>query len=173
MATTRTNKLLLTVAMSGVVVIGSARLLSATTATVDLPIAVTVANNCTITAVAVGFPNYDPISTHASTPDDSTSGSVTITCTKGAATTIGLSLGANFTGTQARMLNGAANYLNYGLYQDAGHTTAWGNAGASLFTPPVAPSKDARTYPVYARIPAGQDVPAGTYTDTVTASVNF
>jgi spore coat protein U-like protein len=169
----RISKLLSVLTTIGVLVAGVHGSVSAASAQANLPISVTVANNCTITAVAVGFPNYDPIVTHATTPDDSTAGSVTITCTKGSTTTIGLSLGANFSGTQARMLNGAANYLNYGLFQDAGHATVWGNAAPNLFTPPAAPSKAARTYPVYARIPAGQDVPAGTYTDTVVATVNF
>jgi spore coat protein U-like protein len=154
-------------------VIGSGRELSAAIATANLPIAVTVASNCTISAVAVGFPTYDPIAAHATTPDDSTSGSVTITCTKGATTTIGLSLGANATGVQARMLSGTANYLNYALYQDAARTLTWGNAAPNVFTPAAAPSKAARTYPVYARIPAGQDVAAGAYADTVVATVNF
>lgn len=169
----RFSKLLFVLTTIGVLVVGIHGTVSAASAQANLPISVTVASNCTITAIAVGFPNYDPIATHAATPDDSTSGSVTITCTKGATTTIGLSLGANFTGTQARMLNGAANYLNYGLFQDAAHTTVWGNAAPNLFTPPAAPSKAARTYTVNAQIPAAQDVPAGVYSDTVVATVNF
>jgi len=169
----RIGKLLSLLTPIGLVVVGAHGSVSAASAQANLPIAVTVASNCTISTLAVGFPNYDPILVHATTPDDNTSGSVTITCTRGATTTIGLSLGANFTGTQARMLNGAANYLNYGLFQDAGRTTVWGNTAPNLFAPPVAPSKAARTYAVYARIPAGQDVPAGAHADTVVATVNF
>jgi len=132
---------------------GHSRTVSAASAQANLPISVTVANNCTITALAVGFPNYDPIVTHATTPDNSTSGSVTITCTKGSTTTIGLSLGANFTGTQARMLNGTANYLNYGLYQDAAHTIVWGNAAPNLYTPPAAQARPRAPIPSTHRFP--------------------
>jgi len=145
----------------------------AATATANLSVSATISNNCTITTAAVGFPAYDPIATHATTPDDSTSGSVTITCTKGSAATIGLGLGANTSGSQMRMLNGSANYLNYALYQDAGRATVWGNSGAGLLSPVAAPSKAPRTFTVYGRIPAGQDLPAGTYADTVVATVNF
>jgi spore coat protein U-like protein len=142
------------------------------TATANLSVSATIANNCTITTAAVGFPAYDPIVTHAAAPDDSTSGSVTITCTKGSAATIGLGLGSNALVSQMRMANGT-NFLNYALYQDAGRITLWGNSGAGLLSPVAAPSKAPRTFTVYGRIPAGQDLPAGTYSDTVTATVNF
>ncbi len=145
----------------------------AATASANLSVSATVNNNCTITTSAVGFPAYDPILTHASAADDSTSGSVTITCTKGSAATIGLGLGANASGTQMRMRNGTSNFLNYGLFQDASRATVWGNSGSGLLSPPVAPSKAPRTFTVYGRIPGGQDLPAGTYTDTVVATVNF
>jgi spore coat protein U domain-containing protein, fimbrial subunit CupE1/2/3/6 len=147
----------------------------AASATSSFSISATVTNNCTITTSAISFGAYDPTVSNLSTPLDAT-GSVTITCTKGAATTLGLSAGANSanaTGTTRAMKSGS-DYLSYELYQDTGRATVWGNSGTSLFTPPVAPSKDPRTFTTYGRIPAGQDVPAGTtYTDTVTATVNF
>ncbi len=147
----------------------------AASATSSFSVSATVSNNCTITTAAISFGAYDPTVSNLSTPLDAT-GSVTITCTKGAATTVGLSAGANSanaTGTTRAMKSGS-DYLSYELYQDTGRATVWGNAGVALFTPPVAPSKDPRTFTTYGRIPAGQDVPAGTsYTDTVTATVNF
>jgi spore coat protein U-like protein len=161
--------------MSGAVVMGSARLLSAASATASLPISVVVGNNCTISTTAVAFPNYDPIATHVTNPDDSTAGAVTITCTRGTAATIGLGLGANALVNQRRMedVSAATNYINYELYQNVGRTTVWGNAAPNLFTPPVAPDKNPHSFTVYGRIPAGQDVLAGTYNDTVVATVNF
>jgi spore coat protein U domain-containing protein, fimbrial subunit CupE1/2/3/6 len=147
----------------------------AASATSSFSVSATVTNNCTITTAAINFGAYDPTVTNLSTPLDAT-GSVTITCTKGAVTTVGLSAGANganATGTTRAMKSGS-DYLSYELYQDTGRATVWGNSGTGLFTPPVAPSKDLRTFTTYGRIPAGQDVPAGTtYTDTVTATVNF
>jgi spore coat protein U-like protein len=141
----------------------------------NFSVSATVANNCTITTTAISFGAYDPTIANLTTPLDG-AGSVTITCTKGATTTVGLTAGnngPNATGTTRAMKSGS-DYLSYEIYQESGHATVWGNSGAALLTPPVAPDKNARTFPTYGRIPAGQDVPAGaSYTDTVTATVNF
>lgn len=149
---------------------------NAATASTSLSVSATVANNCTIGTTAVTFPsNYDPVVTHASAPLNSTAGQVTIACTKGSTTPITLNLGSNATGSTRRLTNGAGtpSYLTYELYHDSIGGTVWGTSGANVFTPPAAPSKAARSFTVYAQISAGQDVPAGTYTDTVTATVTF
>jgi spore coat protein U-like protein len=142
----RRTKLTLSLATMGLLLMRSHESARAATASANLSVSATISNNCTITTLAVGFPAYDPIVTHASVPDDSTSGSVTVTCTKGTAATIGLGLGANPSGTQLRMLNGSANYLPYGLYQDTARSTVWGNAGSALFSAGAAPSKAPRTF---------------------------
>ena len=49
----------------------------------------------------------------------------------------------------------------------------WGNSGAGLYSPGAAPSKVARNFTVYGRVASNQDVPAGSYNDTVVATVNF
>jgi spore coat protein U-like protein len=172
--TMKSAKLISGLATLGVLLIGSSNSAQAAgSAPANLAVSASINSNCTISTNAVGFPAYDPIVTHASAPDDSTSGSVVITCTKGAATTIGLGLGANASGTQMRMTDGSSNYLEYALYSNTGRSTVWGNAAPNLVTPAVAPDKNARTFTVYGRIPAAQDLPAGTYTDTVVATVNF
>ncbi|MBI4475967.1 MAG: spore coat protein U domain-containing protein [Acidobacteria bacterium] len=138
-----------------------------------LNVSATVANNCTISTAAIAFGSYDPVVTHASTALDST-GTVTIACTKGANTTIELGLGANASGSQRRMKDSGTNYLNYELYQPDGFTTVWGLLSAgNAYTPAAAPSKAARSFTVNGRVAAGQDVPAGSYSDTVVATVNF
>ena len=70
------------------------------------------------------------------------------------------------------MTDGASNYLSYELYSDAARTTVW-NTGAGLYNPGAAPSKVARNFTVYGRVTSNQDVPAGSYNDTVVATVNF
>ena len=143
----------------------------ASTATANLAVSATVANNCTITTNAVSFGAYDPIVAQASANLDTT-GSVVIACTKGAVTTIGLDTGANASGA-IRRLGSAGSFLTYELYQDSARATVWSNSGAGLLSIVAAPSKAARTYTVYGRVTGGQDVPAGTYTDTIVATVNF
>jgi spore coat protein U-like protein len=156
-------------------------LASAGTATANLNVSASVAANCTIGTASVAFGTYDPIVAHATSPLDAT-GAVTITCTKGTATTITLGLGATPAGS-TRQMTGTGGLLAYELYQQPGTTpgtacnyttpTIWGTTGAEIYTPTAAPSKVARTYNVCGRVPAGQDVGSGSYTDTVVATVNF
>jgi spore coat protein U-like protein len=146
--------------------------ISAASTSTSLSVTASVNNNCTISTAALAFGAYDPVVTNASSPLDGT-GTVTIACTKGATTTIGLGLGSNASGSTRRMTDGSGNYLTYEAYQETTHSTVWGNSGAGLFTPAAAPSKAARSFTVYGRIAGSQDIPAGSYTDTVTATVNF
>ena len=145
---------------------------SAATATANLGVSATVTNNCTISTAALAFGSYDPVVANAAVDLDGT-GTVTVACTKGTTSTIGLGLGANASGSVRRMSDGAGNFLTYELYQDAPRTTVWGNSGAGLVTPAVAPSKAARNFTVYGRVPSNQDVAAGSFNDTVVATVNF
>lgn len=171
MPTTRATKLLLSVAMSGALVMGSAQMLSAATATANLGIGTTVSANCSITTTAVTFPAaYDPVGVNAAADSDGT-GNIAVTCTKGAGTSIALNLGANFTGAQARMKGpGAADFLNYQLYSDAGRIVDWCGVTRTIA---AAPSKATQNFIVYARIPRNQDVSTGTYADTVVATLNY
>jgi spore coat protein U-like protein len=147
-------------------------IVNAATSTANLSTSASVANNCTISTAAVAFGTYDPVVVNASASLDG-SGSLTVACTKGATTTIGLDLGSNASGSTRRLSNGASGYLTYEFYQDSNRSTVWSNSGSGLVSPPAAPSKDGRVFNVYGRIPANQDVPSGTYSDTVTATVNF
>jgi spore coat protein U-like protein len=141
-------------------------------ATASMAVSATVINNCTISTAAVAFGSYDPVVANASANLDST-GSITIACTKGATATIGLNAGGNSSGSTRRLADGASNYLTYEIYKDSSRTSVWGDSGADLYSPPAAPNKSPRTFTAYARVTSNQDVPAGSYTDTITATVNF
>ena len=145
---------------------------SAATATANLGVTATVTNNCTISTVALAFGSYDPVVANASTNLDGT-GTVVVACTKGATATIGLGLGSNASGGTRRMGDGATNFLTYELYNEPTRTTVWSNAGGGLLSTGAAPSKAARNFTVYGRVTSNQDVPAGNYSDTVVATVNF
>jgi spore coat protein U-like protein len=171
----RANKFLgFAAAVSGMALVaaGFNATASAATATANLGISATVTNNCTISTAALAFGSYDPVVAHASTNLDGT-GTVIVACTKGATATVGLGFGSNASGSTRRLTDGSSNYLTYELYQDAGHTTVWGNSGADLYSPGAAPSKAARNFTVYGRVASNQDVPAGSFSDTVVATVNF
>ena len=73
------------------------------------------------------------------------------------------------------MLNGT-NRLYYNLFVDAAATTIFGNgsAGTATLTGELITKPDHfGSATVYGRVPAGQDVSAGAYTDTLVITINF
>jgi spore coat protein U-like protein len=152
------------------------------TATANVAVSASINNVCTITTGAVAFGAYDPIVTNAASPLNA-SGTVAITCTKGATTTVSLGLGSNPAGSVRKMKDAGSDLMTYELYQPPNTTpgtacsyaspTVWGTAGVNLFTPAAAPDKNARTYNICGQVASGQDLPFGSYTDTVVATVNF
>ncbi|SEI88474.1 Csu type fimbrial protein [Frateuria terrea] len=149
----------------------------AATATSDLPVSASVTATCTIDASGgLAFGAYDPVVTNAST-DLTGQGTIDTTCTNGASVTVTLGQGANAdTGSSdaapvRRMLSGASDYLSYQLYSDSGRSTVWGNtAGTGA---PVTGTGTVVSTTVYGLITAGQNVPSGSYSDTVVATVTF
>jgi spore coat protein U domain-containing protein, fimbrial subunit CupE1/2/3/6 len=155
----------------GGVVLGMAAPAFAQTATANLNVSATVNSSCTITTTAVAFGVYDPIVTNASAPLDAT-GTVVVTCTKGAGSRIDLNTGSNASGSVRRMAGGG-DFLTYELYQDTTHTTVWGSGAGAGLAIVAAPSRAPRTFTVYGRVTGGQDVSANSYADSVTATINF
>lgn len=102
-------------------------------------------------------------------------GTVTVTCTSGSAGVITLGQGVNAdVGSDAapvrRMLAGT-DYLSYSLYSDTGRTSVWGNTEVTGVARTGTGAADAVT--VYGSVAPGQNVPAGSYSDTVVATVTF
>jgi spore coat protein U-like protein len=145
---------------------------SAQSATANLQVTASVSKNCTITTAPVAFGAYDSVTTNASAPLDGT-GTVTVTCTKGAAAKVGLNPGGNAQGTTRRMVGSATEYLTYELYRDAAHTAVWGNTAADALDVPAAVNQTPQNFTVYGRVIQNQTAAVGNYTDTVVATVNF
>jgi spore coat protein U-like protein len=167
------TKIILSLVTLGALAIFAISTAGAASKPADLGVSVTVAANCSISTTAVGFSTgYDPL---AGTAVNNDSGSVSVTCTKNAAPWIGLSLGANAgLGTQSKMLrSGGSETLNYSLFSNSGRTVGWGNTAATGVAVSIASKNTPVVTQVYASIAADQDVPAGTYNDTVVATVNF
>lgn len=162
----------LALATAAAVVTTMPRTQAASTKTATLAVSASVAANCTIETVAVSLGAYDPLVDNATAPKDGT-GKVIVGCTKGVAPKISLDFGANGGGSARRLKNAAGDLLAYELYQDEGHSTPWNNSGVGILTAPKADNKDKREFVVYGRIAGGLDVPTGTYTDSVTATVEF
>jgi spore coat protein U-like protein len=141
------------------------------TATTTFPVSAVISSACSVTASALSFGAYNPTS---GSPLDGTS-AISVYCTVGSAYTVALDIGTGGGGYTARAIANGANVLDYNLYTSSARTTVWGDgtgatsavagSGAGLLTP--------STQTVYGRIAALQDKPAGTYTSTITVTVNF
>lgn len=137
-----------------------------------------VQGSCLITSTTdIAFGTYDPSDVNFATPLDQ-SGSVDVRCVKGMSPTVTLDQGQNGTGTCAAparaMKEGTTSeLLNYEIYSDAGHSSVWGCDASNDVAFTAASSTTATTLTTYGRIPAGQNVGLGSFSDVVTVEVAF
>jgi len=141
-----------------------------------MPVQAQVNANCNFTSSnTMDFGNtYDPSGANLVNP---LGGAVVVSvrCTRGATVTIGIDTGANAANApvgSTRAMKLGTNYLGYDFYQDSTYATLWTNTGPGLYSF-VSPSNAPNPVTVYGKVPGGQDVPAGTYQDTVQVTVNY
>lgn len=147
----------------------------AATTTANLSVTATVAANCTVTTSALAFGAYDPVNTNLSTALLGT-GTISVRCTNGSAATLELDQGLNAAaGSTAsaplRRLKSGSNHLSYSLFSDAPRTVVWATGGPQSVSHTGTGNVTALT--VYGSVAAGQQVPAGSYSDTVVVTVTF
>lgn len=156
-------------AIASVAVALSGQALAASPATTNMNVSATVVATCSLTAADMSFGNYSGLAINASA-------ALSITCTNGAPYTIGLSAGlTNDTANNTRQMLNSSNsssLLSYGLYQDSGSATPWGDATGALVSGNGAGTT--QTITVYGKVPEGQLMSkTGTYSDTVVATINY
>jgi spore coat protein U-like protein len=133
-----------------------------------------LAATCTLSATALSFGNYSPLSANSST------GTIKTTCLSSTLLTdsyiIALSSGAgSFT---SRHFAGSAPYFTYQMYLDPAHTQVWGDGTGTTMTKSdtlvLLPSvQQQHSYTIYGKIPANQYVAPGSYTDTITVTLTY
>jgi len=138
-----------------------------------------VACVCTATAVTLDFGIYVPT---AAAPTDGV-GSVRVRCSLGGTgvlpllTSYDIGLSAGHSGSTAvRQMRSSGNRLDYNLYLDPARSRVWGEAGtADEATVPYGTSLFGTWVQtdIYGRITARQNVPAGSYSDTITITVSY
>jgi spore coat protein U-like protein len=126
--------------------------------------------SCNSYASGIAFGNY-------SGGNIDITGTITVTCdTAGTAYQIAFNAGNTSGATiTSRMMfggSGGSNKLGYQLFNNASRTTNWGNSSATGWvTGTSAVANTAQQYTIYARMPASEVAPTGSYTDSITASI--
>jgi spore coat protein U-like protein len=145
---------------------GLATAAQADTDTKQIIVSATVGTTCSFGTQALNFGGY------TGTVDADASANITATCASGQAYSVVLNAGstAGNTVTARKMVKAGdtTKTLNYALYTDSTRTTAW--AGQSIAG---TGNGTAQTITVYGRMPSGQTLNAGTYSDAVTATFTF
>ncbi|HJV24992.1 MAG TPA: spore coat U domain-containing protein [Aromatoleum sp.] len=135
-------------------------------------------SSCTASASATNFGTYSPTSPSAL---DGT-GNVQVSCSLLGIISILVSyqiqLSAGASGSSAgRTLAGPGASLNYNLYTNASRTAIWGDGSGGSSTVSdgylLGLLTTVKNYPVFGRIVAGQNVPSGSYSDTIVVTVNY
>lgn len=131
--------------------------------------------SCTVSATAVPFGVYNPMNLSVSNG----SGTVTLTCSVVSllsSWTIYLSAG-NSASFATRLLKSGTNSLSYNLFTNAAHTIVWGDGtagtGSVSDTELIGVGNTIFNYPVYGQLAAMQDKPSGTYSDSITVTVDY
>lgn len=136
-------------------------------------VTVTIPAECNVSTSSLNFNNYDPVVANAATPLDATT-VVSVFCTAQTAATVSLDNGLWVTGLSTRRLKSAAgNFLTYEMYKDSGRTVVWNTTNTNSGTSTSKTVAINGGFTVYGRIAQNQDVPAGSYGDTVTVTVTY
>jgi len=121
--------------------------------------------NCTLAVQSVIFGSYDTLSAQ----NTDSAGSVSVTCDSSDSFTIALSSGH---GTMlSRQMQSGAYSMTYNLYSDSLRSIIWGDGTSGTML--ISTSGTGATYAVYGRIPAAQNLPAGSYNDSIAVTLTF
>jgi len=127
------------------------------------------AASCSLVVWPIAFGTYNVFAT---APTD-TDASVSFNCT--ASVSIIITLSAGNASSLVRCNTGCSpTQLSYNLYLDAARTVIWGDQSHwSVYSNAHPPAGTWVYVQAYGRIPAGQDVAAGSYTDSVVVTVIY
>ena len=141
------------------------------------------AESCTVATTDIAFGTYNPVST---TPLDG-AGQVAVDCQGNPHfVVIALGMGGATTYAGRRMILGT-DAMSYNLYTDAARSIVWGNGSAGTSTVSCTTGDSTSgcagsnpnggtqraTRAIFGRIPALQNLGAGTYIDTIQVTVTF
>ena len=129
------------------------------------------AETCTAAVTSLNFGTYNVF---ASAPTDSTA-TIFISC-NGNSRDVRISIGRGSAPTfGSRRMSKGSERLFFNMYRDAARTAIWGDGTGGSQVEIVDRVQNNEPYQgaVYGRVPAGQDVSAGTYTESVTVTIDY
>jgi len=151
---------------AAVLAVTAAPAFAAGTDTDVLTVRVTVQEACTIAGGTLDFGTYNSGQQAALDAEG------TISYNSCAAGTISIALdGGSANSVNNRRMASGDSQLAYQLYRNSSRSNVWGTGEQALAQVLLVP--DSGSIPVYGRIPGGQNVPGGNYTDTVTVTLTF
>lgn len=143
------------------------------TSTATLTVSLTLQANCSISATPLNFGTNGVLATALNQQT-----TVAVTCTNTTPYNVGLDAGTVAgSSVTSRLMAGTATgntgtTVGFQLYQDAGHTTVWGNTQGTN-TVAGTGTGSAQSIAVYGQVPAQTTPKPDTYQTTVTATVYF
>jgi spore coat protein U-like protein len=141
--------------------LGVPALLHAGVYTAEFPVSATVPSYCRITSTnGISFGNYNPLDTDPLDAD----GSISFRCVQGTTYWV-------YIAGQRSMTDGQNHSLNFSLYSDSNRSQEFPSAKTGQGQ--QASSYNTVTVNVYGRIAAEQDVPVGSYSRTLEATVEY
>ncbi len=142
----------------------------AATQTTTFNVQIVIQNACTISATALDFTATGVLAANV----DSTN-TVTVTCNSGLPWSVSLNAGTGSGGTMVsrKMTGPASATINYTIYSDSGRTQIWGDGTGGTFTVSGTGTGSAQNQTGFGRVPPQTTPAAGTYNDTITATVTF
>jgi spore coat protein U-like protein len=158
--------------ISAAVLLAVAGSAAAATKTDNMQVSATVSKNCIIDAPDLNLGTFD------GTNNLTANSTISVRCTSGTTFNVDLSTGA---GTYAnRTMSNGTDTLSYNLFTTNGYTTVWGDGtgttGRGSGTGAGMAIGNAQSLIVYGRLLASANtgpVGAGTYTDTITATITY
>jgi spore coat protein U domain-containing protein, fimbrial subunit CupE1/2/3/6 len=134
---------------------------------------------CTVSATGIAFGNYNPLSPIG----DSAAGTWSVSCNaigSGSATVSGtLTLSTGSSGSYvARTMRSGTHALQYNIYLTPSYTQVMGDGSAGTYAPSESGTVTAgQVYQItgylYGYMPPSQDVPAGSYADSIVVTVTY
>lgn len=160
------RKALLTSLTAALAMTGAGASLAAQSTT-DFEVRVTITSTCDVGVLEATDVDFGSIA--STSLNVSATGQLHVRCTNGTAYTVALDRGDNASGGSRRMAGGG-NFVPYGLYHTAGTAAPWSDQTSELHS--GVGNGSAQQISVYGVMPTA-NFPAGSYADTVTATLTY